>query len=142
MIKLNPLHKGFTLIELMVVVAIVGILAVVASSYYQDYVIRSRVAEMVTDAESAKSSISEYILTNNAYPPNGITAGVTTFTSKMVKTMTIGSNNGVITISSSTSVNGTANAIKIVLTPTLLGNTVSWKCTATGKTKYAPASCR
>ncbi|MFO1258464.1 MAG: pilin [Gammaproteobacteria bacterium] len=134
--------SGFTLIELMIVVAIIGILAAIAIPAYNDYIIRAKVAEMVNVASAAKTSISEYILTRNAFPPNANAAGVSTITSPMVASMTIGANTGVITINSSTAVTGTINALQIILTPTNNGTSVSWTCTSTGQTKYAPASCR
>lgn len=135
-------QKGFTLIELMIVVAIIGILAAIAIPAYSDYMTRARVAEMVSVASAAKTSISEYILTKKAFPPTAAAAGVTTTTTPMVKSLTVGTNNGVITVSSSAAVTGTADDIAIVLTPTNNGSSVSWACTATGKTQFAPASCR
>ncbi|MFO1258466.1 MAG: pilin [Gammaproteobacteria bacterium] len=133
--------NGFTLIELMVVVAIIGVLAAIAIPAYSDYLIRARVSEMVNVAGAAKTSISEYALSKNVLPANATLAGVTTITSPMVASMTVGAG-GVITINSSAAVTGTANAIAIVLTPTLATDKVTWTCTSTGLTKYAPASCR
>ena len=139
----NSINKGFTLIELMIVVAIIGILAAIAIPAYNDYIIRARVAEMVNVASAAKTSISEYILTNNAYPANAQEAGVTTITSPMVQSMTVGAGTGVITINSSTAVTGTAGDLQIILTPDNRGTNVTWECTSAGDTtQYAPASCR
>ena len=137
----NSINKGFTLIELMIVVAIIGILAAIAIPAYNDYIIRARVAEMVNVASAAKTSISEYILTNNDYPANATAAGVTTITSPMVESMTIGAN-GAITINSSSEVTGNAGDLQIILTPNNNGTNVSWECSSTGSTQYAPASCR
>ena len=133
--------RGFTLIELMIVVAIIGILAAIAIPAYNDYIIRARVAEMVNVASAAKTSISEYALSNGTFPDSAAEAGVTTVTSPMVNSMTVGAN-GVITINSSTEVTGTANALQIILTPTLNNNVISWDCGSTGETQYAPSSCR
>jgi type IV pilus assembly protein PilA len=136
------LQTGFTLIELMIVVAIIGILAAVAIPAYSDHMTRARVAEMVTVASAAKTSISEYILSKNAFPATAAAAGVTAITTPMVKSLTVGANNGVITVSSSAAVTGTADDVKIILTPTNNGRNISWTCTASGKTQFAPASCR
>lgn len=138
--NMNKINQGFTLIELMIVVAIIGILAAIAIPAYSDYIIRAKVAEMVNVASAAKTSISEYILTKNALPADATAAGVSLVTTPMVASMTVA--NGVITINSSAAVTGTVNALQIILTPTNNGTNVSWVCTATGATKYAPASCR
>lgn len=134
-------NTGFTLIELMVVVAIIGILSAIAIPAYQDYIVRAKVSEMVNIASSAKSSITEYILTKNDYPNSAEQAGVTLTTSPMVKSMEIGEQ-GVITISSTADVTGTPDGLQIILKPTNTGGNVSWSCTSSGETKYAPSSCR
>lgn len=133
---------GFTLIELMIVVAIIGILGAIAIPAYNDYMIRARVSEMVSVASAAKTSISDYVLTYRTFPANAAAAGVTTPTASTVKSLTVGANNGVITISSSASVTGTADDIAIIFTPTNNGTSISWACSSTGKKQYAPASCR
>ena len=141
--KVNHIsYQGFTLIELMIVVAIIGILATVAIPAYTDYLIKARVGEMVNIAGAAKTSISEYILSNNAYPADADAAGVKNVSSPMVASLTVGANNGVITISSSSAVTGTQGDLQIILTPTNNGDTVSWVCSSSGKIQYAPASCR
>lgn len=126
----------------MIVLAIIGILATVAIPAYTDHLIRARVPEMLNVAGAAKTTVSEYILTNNAYPADAAAAGVASISSPMVASITIGANNGVITINSSAAVTGTANDLQIILTPTNNGSSVSWACTSTGKTQYAPAPCR
>ncbi|HFA0673392.1 TPA: pilin, partial [Neisseria gonorrhoeae] len=73
---MNTLQKGFTLIELMIVIAIVGILAAVALPAYQDYTARAQVSEAILLAEGQKSAVTEYYLNNGKWPENNTSAGV------------------------------------------------------------------
>ncbi|EMU2801814.1 pilin [Neisseria gonorrhoeae] len=73
---MNTLQKGFTLIELMIVIAIVGILAAVALPAYQDYTARAQVSEAILLAEGQKSAVTEYYLNNGIWPENNDKAGV------------------------------------------------------------------
>ncbi|EPH9049075.1 pilin, partial [Neisseria gonorrhoeae] len=73
---MNTLQKGFTLIELMIVIAIVGILAAVALPAYQDYTARAQVSEAILLAEGQKSAVTEYYLNNGIWPENNTSAGV------------------------------------------------------------------
>ncbi|HFB0708305.1 TPA: pilin [Neisseria gonorrhoeae] len=73
---MNTLQKGFTLIELMIVIAIVGILAAVALPAYQDYTARAQVSEAILLAEGQKSAVTEYYLNHGTWPENNDSAGV------------------------------------------------------------------
>ncbi|HFA4769291.1 TPA: pilin, partial [Neisseria gonorrhoeae] len=73
---MNTLQKGFTLIELMIVIAIVGILAAVALPAYQDYTARAQVSEAILLAEGQKSAVTEYYLNHGEWPANNTSAGV------------------------------------------------------------------
>ncbi|HFA3457137.1 TPA: pilin, partial [Neisseria gonorrhoeae] len=73
---MNTLQKGFTLIELMIVIAIVGILAAVALPAYQDYTARAQVSEAILLAEGQKSAVTEYYLNHGKWPENNDEAGV------------------------------------------------------------------
>ncbi|HFB5503202.1 TPA: pilin, partial [Neisseria gonorrhoeae] len=73
---MNTLQKGFTLIELMIVIAIVGILAAVALPAYQDYTARAQVSEAILLAEGQKSAVTEYYLNHGIWPENNASAGV------------------------------------------------------------------
>ncbi|HEZ6605984.1 TPA: pilin [Neisseria meningitidis] len=75
---MNTLQKGFTLIELMIVIAIVGILAAVALPAYQDYTARAQVSEAILLAEGQKSAVTEYYLNHGIWPANNSSAGVAT----------------------------------------------------------------
>ncbi|HFA2546259.1 TPA: pilin, partial [Neisseria gonorrhoeae] len=95
---MNTLQKGFTLIELMIVIAIVGILAAVALPAYQDYTARAQVSEAILLAEGQKSAVTEYYLNNGKWPANNGDAGVASSSSiigKYVESVTV--EKGVVT---------------------------------------------
>ncbi|HFA3931471.1 TPA: pilin, partial [Neisseria gonorrhoeae] len=95
---MNTLQKGFTLIELMIVIAIVGILAAVALPAYQDYTARAQVSEAILLAEGQKSAVTEYYLNNGKWPADNGAAGVASSSSikgKYVKEVKV--ENGVVT---------------------------------------------
>ncbi|ENS8044437.1 pilin, partial [Neisseria gonorrhoeae] len=95
---MNTLQKGFTLIELMIVIAIVGILAAVALPAYQDYTARAQVSEAILLAEGQKSAVTEYYLNNGKWPANNTSAGVASASDikgKYVKSVTVAK--GVVT---------------------------------------------
>ncbi|EMU0756407.1 pilin, partial [Neisseria gonorrhoeae] len=96
---MNTLQKGFTLIELMIVIAIVGILAAVALPAYQDYTARAQVSEAILLAEGQKSAVTEYYLNHGEWPENNTSAGVasspTDIKGKYVKSVTVAK--GVVT---------------------------------------------
>ncbi|MGE9781048.1 pilin, partial [Neisseria gonorrhoeae] len=95
---MNTLQKGFTLIELMIVIAIVGILAAVALPAYQDYTARAQVSEAILLAEGQKSAVAGYYLNNGKWPKDNTSAGVASASKiigKYVKSVTVA--NGVVT---------------------------------------------
>jgi type IV pilus assembly protein PilA len=132
---MKKLQQGFTLIELMIVVAIIGILAAVALPAYQDYTIRARVSEMMLAASSARTAVTEQCQQNNSCAS---VSGIVINSSQYVAGGTVGSN-GLVEVSAKAAL-GTS-AFQISLLPSWTGQTAVWTCN-TSIAKYAPASCR
>jgi type IV pilus assembly protein PilA len=132
----KQVQKGFTLIELMIVVAIIGILAAVALPAYQDYTVRARVSELVLAASSAKTALSEGMQTTGSWATSWMSS-ITISATGMVAAATI-TTSGVVTVSGTAP---TSSSI-VTLTPnTTTDNKLVWTCTGT-PSKYMPASCR
>ena len=138
---MKRVQQGFTLIELMIVVAIIGILAAIAIPAYQDYIIRSKVTELATAADACKVSVSEYRQTMNAWPPDQSASGCSNQVTKYVTALVVGAN-GLITVSANSGAVGTSG--DFILTPSVVGTgQIDWVCnTSSISSKYLPANCR
>jgi len=139
---MKTLQKGFTLIELMIVVAIIGILAAVALPAYQDYTVRAKVSELILAASSARTAISEKFQTDPANSAN-MGAGVTLNVAGKVSAALVDTA-GTIVVSGSTASTSTGQAVTITVIATNVNTsngTMSWSCIGTPG-KYMPATCR
>ncbi|HFA4806931.1 TPA: pilin, partial [Neisseria gonorrhoeae] len=127
---MNTLQKGFTLIELMIVIAIVGILAAVALPAYQDYTARAQVSEAILLAEGQKSAVTEYYLNHGKWPENNDSAGVASsdkIKGKYVQSVTVA--NGVVTAEmKSDGVNKEIQGKKLSLWAKREAGSVKWFC--------------
>ena len=138
-------QQGFTLIELMIVVAIIGILAAIAVPAYQDYIIRAKVSEVMGIAAKDKTSVSEYFVSMNALPPDDAASGVSTNTdqSTYIQTIDYVPADGSI-VYTLDNLHADVDGNDVVFLPTTSAAGVSWDC-ATNSTvpaKYLPANCR
>ena len=138
----KQLQKGFTLIELMIVVAIIGILASIALPAYQDYTKRAHVTEGIALASGAKTAVAEYHATNAAFPTTNALAGLadaTDIVGNAVKSVTVGAA-GIITAVFNEKVEDDKT---LILTPTDSTGSVTWTCDAGDvSAKYVPSKCR
>jgi type IV pilus assembly protein PilA len=141
----RSLQQGFTLIELMIVVAIIGILAAVALPAYQDYTVRAKTSEVVLAASGGKTAVAEAYQTLGHMPANAASAGISGQTSPYVASVaytTTGATVGVLTATASAKESKIAGS-NVVLTGTADTNgVITWVCTGSILPKYMPSNCR
>ena len=134
---MRSVQKGFTLIELMIVVAIIGILAAVALPAYQDYTIRAKISECAGVVSACKSSVSEYYASMNALPAATADAGCASTDTQYCNAPSVAA--GVITVAVKAATGVPANC-DLVLTPSATAN--GWTGSTTCNAKYVPANFR
>ena len=143
---MSKLNRGFTLIELMIVVAIIGILAAVAIPMYLDYAVRAQVGQGINLASGAKAAVTEYYQDQGVFPGDNATAGVAaagSITGKYVSQVAV-TGAGLIQVTFGNDVNSKVLNAVLTMTPTDNLGSVSWACTgdAVLVDKWLPSSCR
>jgi type IV pilus assembly protein PilA len=139
---MKKIQKGFTLIELMIVVAIIGILAAIAIPAYSDYTKRAKVTELVTAGSACKASVSEFFQSQGVFPTSLAEAGCSATDTAKISDITL-TDPGIITVTSS--IDGVTG--DYVLTPTEAApagsGVLEWSCAGSSiPEKYLPANCR
>lgn len=154
----RTMQQGFTLIELMIVIAIIGILAAIAIPAYQNYVIRAQVSEGPSLAQAAKTAVATYFAQNGTFPTNNTSAGIASSASisgAYVSSVHIANGQIVISYQDSSSssgkqkANSAINNDQLILSPFTNAGSIAWICGTGGtngpnliKTTYLPSSCR
>jgi len=151
---MKKVQQGFTLIELMIVVAIIGILAAIAIPAYQDYTIRAQVSEGMNLSAAAKAAVTEFFQDRGTFPTDNANAGLaanTEIQGNYVSQVTVGNANGIITIQYSNvapqEANQAINGATLELSPITNAGSVDWNCRASAgvlntNPQWLPAACR
>jgi len=146
---MKKIQQGFTLIELMIVIAIIGILAAIAIPAYQDYTVRSQVTEGLSLMAAGKSAVSEFWSDKGRFPGNNTSAGMATASDIAGKYVgSVSTSSGVISATFSSTSPQQANSVidtqSILLSATTSAGSIKWQCKGDGtiSPKYLPSSCR
>ena len=146
---MKTMQKGFTLIELMIVVAIIAILAAIAIPAYQNYLIRAQVSEGMSLVSAAKTGVDEFVSNYGTFPSTNASAGVPqaqSISGSYVSTVTVGKGGKITVAYLGPKANAAIKGSYLVLSPTNNVGSVSWSCGSTAGTtiaaEYLPASCR
>jgi len=145
---MKKIQQGFTLIELMIVVAIIGILAAVAIPAYQDYLNRSKMSEVLAAVSACKTSVSEYAAAKNVLPNDITTSGCSNAATTYMSSMDVTAG-GIIQATVGAIADQTGKFVKMMPSKTVAyaaagdgDPIVAWKCSYDGNAKYVPATCR
>jgi type IV pilus assembly protein PilA len=134
-------QKGFTLIELMIVVAIIGILAAVALPAYQDYTARAKASELILAASSARTCVTEAVASKGGLIGLDTCGGNSFVATTYAKTLTVGATTGIITVTGNIKNASTSDA-SVVMTPTVTGSDITgWTCKGS-PLNWMPGSCK
>jgi type IV pilus assembly protein PilA len=139
----KAVQKGFTLIELMIVIAIIGILAAIAVPAYQDYTIRAKIGEGLALASAAKTGMSEYFSARGAWPADNDGAGIApsgSITGDYVRSVAVASN--VITVTYTGTLDTDLDGSTLTLTGTDNSGSYSWECQSSIPGRYLPPACK
>ncbi len=145
---MKNMQKGFTLIELMIVVAIIAILAAIAIPAYQDYLVRSQVSEGAVLADGAKTAIAEFYSNTGHFPQNNESAGLApalSISGKYVTQVDVSGTRGIIAATYGNQANSEIENEILQFSAIVHGGSLEWTCkpaATTFKTKYLPTSCR
>lgn len=151
---MRKVQQGFTLIELMIVVAIIGILAAIAIPAYSDYTIRAQVSEGLNLSAGAKAAVTEFFQDRGTFPTGNVNAGLAaagTIQGNYVSQVQVQNGTGLIFITYSNTApqeaNAAINGAVLQLSPVTNAGSVDWNCsgqnaTLTGNPQWLPAACR
>lgn len=145
---MKTMQKGFTLIELMIVIAIIGILAALAIPAYQDYIARTQMTEALNLAGGQKSAVTEYHADKGSFPTSNTEAGIAAASQikgNYVKSVSIGANGVITATMKGSGISQDIQGATLTLTPTAQTATAGsyeWTCAASVSNKFLPATCR